>query len=124
MLLGPQGNYSWPKFYLQTDPSWTPGSLHWYTNRPVEKNTISEYMQSIMSAGGIEGHFRNHSLRKATATRFFEKGVDPQLIQEQTGHKSNAIMLYKKSNLEMKKKCLICLMFYQLRCMKLETERK
>ena len=34
----------------------------------------------------------------------FEKGVDPQLIQEQTGHKSNAIMLYKKSNLEMKKK--------------------
>ena len=53
---------------------------------------------------GIEDHFRNHSLRKATATRLFEKGVDPQLIQEQTGHKSSAVMLYKKSNIEMKRK--------------------
>ena len=33
----------------------------------------------------------------------FKKEVNHQLIQEQTWHKSNAIMLYKKSNLEMKK---------------------
>ena len=30
-------------------------------------------------------------------------GVDPQLIKEQTGHKSEAVMLYKKSNLKQKK---------------------
>ena len=56
-----------------------------------------------MSEAGIEGHFRNHSTRKSTCTRLFQKGVDPQLIKEQTGHKSEAIMRYKKSNLEMKK---------------------
>ena len=51
----------------------------------------------------MEGNFKNHSIRKATYTRLFRKGVDPQLIKEQTGHKSEAVMLYKKSNLQQKK---------------------
>ena len=51
----------------------------------------------------MEGNFRNHSMRKSTCTRLFRKGVDPQLIKEQTGHKSEAVMLYKKSNLQQKK---------------------
>ena len=42
-------------------------------------------------------------MRKATCTRLFRKGVDLQLIKEQTGHKSEAVMLYKKSNLQQKK---------------------
>ena len=42
-------------------------------------------------------------MRKAACTRLFRKGVDPQLIKEQTGHKSEAVMLYKKSNLQQKK---------------------
>ena len=53
--------------------------------------------------GGVEGNFKNHSMRKSTCTRLFRKGVDPQLIKEQTGHKSEAVMLYKKSNLQQKK---------------------
>ena len=40
----------------------------------------------------MEGNFKNHSMRKATCTRLFRKGVDPQLIKEQTGHKSEAVM--------------------------------
>ena len=56
---------------------------------------IGEYLKKIMQEEGIEGHFRNHSLHKSTATRLFEQGVDPQLIKEQTGHKSEAIMRYK-----------------------------
>ena len=55
----------------------------------------------MMEEGGIEGHFHNHSTRKSTCTHLFQKGVDPQLIKEQTGHKSEAIVLYKKSNLAM-----------------------
>ena len=51
----------------------------------------------------MEGNFKNHSVRKATCTRLFRKGVDPQLIKEQTGHKSEAVILYKKSNLQQKK---------------------
>ena len=58
----------------------------------------------MMEDAGISGHFRNHSTRKSTCTRLFQKGVDPQLIKEQTGHKSNAIMRYKKSNIEMKQR--------------------
>ena len=53
----------------------------------------------------MEGNFKNHSMRKSTCTRLFKKGVDPQLITEQTGHKSEAVMLYMKSNLRQKKKC-------------------
>ena len=52
----------------------------------------------------MEGNFKNHSMRKSTYTRLFRKGVDPQLIKEQTGHKSEAIMLYKKSNMQQKKR--------------------
>ena len=104
MLLSPPGNRSWPRFYVQTDSKWHPGAFQWYTCRPVGKNTLGNYMQKIMQQGGIEGYFRNHSLRKATATRLFEQGVDPQLIKEATGHKSDAVMLYKKSNLKMKEK--------------------
>ena len=37
-------------------------------------------------------------------TKLFQKGVDPQLIKEQTGHKSDSVMRYKKSNLDMKQK--------------------
>ena len=104
MLLSPPGNRSWPRFYVQTDNKWHPGAFQWYTCRPVGKNTLGNYMEKIMQQGGIEGHFRNHSLRKATATRLFEQEVDPQLIKEATGHKSDAVMLYKKSNLKMKEK--------------------
>ena len=52
----------------------------------------------------MEGNFKNHSMRKSTCTRLFRKGMDPQLIKEQTGHKSQAVMLYKKSNLKQKKR--------------------
>ena len=56
-----------------------------------------------MKRGDEEANFKNHSMRKSTYTRLFRKGVDPQLIKEQTGHKSEAVMLYKKSNLKQKK---------------------
>ena len=62
-----------------------------------------------MKKGGIEGNFKNHSMRKSTCTRLFRKGVDPQLIKEQTGHKSDAVVLYKKSNLEQKKEVSVLL---------------
>ena len=41
-------------------------------------------------------------MRKSTCTRLFRKGVDPKLIKEQRGHKSEAVILYKKSNLQQK----------------------
>ena len=57
----------------------------------------------MMKRGGMEGNFKNYSMRKSTCTRLFRKGVDPQLIKEQTGHKSEAVMLYKNFNSKQKK---------------------
>ncbi len=49
-----------------------------------------------MKQAGIEGKFTNHSLCAMTATRMFQKGVDEQLIKCVTGHKSDAVRLYKR----------------------------
>ena len=103
-FVSPRGSYYFPKFYQQTNNEWSPGGDNWYLPNPVGKNTIGKYLEEIMAAGGIPGNWKNHCLRKACASRLFRKGVDPQLIAEQTGHKSNAIMLYKKTSLDLKKK--------------------
>ena len=44
----------------------------------------------MMVMAGIDGYFTNHSLRHTTA-RLFDKDVDKQQIQEQTGHNSVAV---------------------------------
>ena len=53
-------------------------------------------VNSLMKQAGIEGKFTNHSLRATTATHMFQKGVDEQLIKCVTGHKSDAVRLYKR----------------------------
>ena len=75
------------------------GADYWYTICPVGKNTLGKYIQTMMVEAGIEGNFRNHSTREISCTRLFQQSIDPQLIKEQTGHKSEAIMRYKKLNL-------------------------
>ena len=55
-----------------------------------------------MLMAGIDGYFTNHSLRHTTVTRLFDKDVDKQLIQEQTGHNSVAKRCYKRPNLCLK----------------------
>ena len=50
------------------------------------------YIEDMMKGGGVELNFKNHSMRKSTCTRIFRKWVDPKLIKEQTGHKSEAVI--------------------------------
>ena len=57
----------------------------------------------MMSEAGIEGNYKNHSLRKSTYPRLFRKWVEAEHIKEQTGHKSDAVTSYKKSNTAQKK---------------------
>ena len=45
LSLGPTGSYHWPRFYVQTDPKWEPGSDYQYTNRPVG------YIEDMMKRG-------------------------------------------------------------------------
>ena len=55
LFLGPRGSYHWPRFYVQTDPKWEPGSDYWYTNRPVGKNTLGGYIEDMMKWGVWRG---------------------------------------------------------------------
>ena len=58
----------------------------------------------MMKRGVCRGSSRTILLRKSTCTRLFRKGLDPQLIKEQTWHKSEAVMLYKKIKLATEKR--------------------
>lgn len=68
----------------------------WFSDKPVGINSLKKVVNSLMRQAGIDGRFTNHSLHATTATRMFEKGVDEQLIKCVTGHKSDAVRLYKR----------------------------
>ncbi len=70
----------------------------WYSDKPVGVNSLKKVVSSMMKEAGIEGHFTNHSLHATTATRMYEKGIDEQLIKEVTGHKSDAVRIYKHTS--------------------------
>jgi hypothetical protein len=53
-------------------------------------------MKEMCSKAGLSGNFTNHSGKVTCATRLFERNVDEQLIMRQTGHRSNAVRLYKR----------------------------
>ncbi len=68
----------------------------WFTDKPVGVNSLKKVISNMMKDAGIKGRFTNHSLRASMATCMFRKGVDEQLIKEVTGHKSDAVRLYKR----------------------------
>ncbi len=70
----------------------------WYTDKPVGVNSLKKVVSDMMKDAGIEGRFTNHSLRATTATRMYDKGIDEQLIKEVTGHKSDAVQIYKHTS--------------------------
>ncbi len=70
----------------------------WYTDKPVGVNSLKTVVANLMKSAGIEGRYTNHSLRATTATRMYENGVDEQLIKEVTGHKSDAVRIYKHTS--------------------------
>jgi hypothetical protein len=59
----------------------------------------------LCEQAGFKGHFTNHSLQATAATRFYDAGLDKQLIAEKNGHRSSAIRLYKRTQNTQLKKC-------------------
>ena len=70
----------------------------WYMAQPIGQHTLSKMVKMICQAGSLEGYFTNHSLRASAASRLYNAGVDEQLIQETTGHKSIAVRGYKRTS--------------------------
>ena len=70
----------------------------WYTKQPVGVNTLRNVVKTLCEDTGIPGYYTNHSLRSSSVTRMYQSGVDEQLIQEITGHRSLAVQSYKQTS--------------------------
>ena len=93
-------------FYLRPlqQPKSTEHGEVWFYNQAVGRNTLSQVVSKICKNAGIGGFRTNHSLRTSAACRLYEQGIEEQLIQEQTGHRSNAVRGYKRTTDAMKRK--------------------
>ena len=60
---------SQPAFYLQ--PSRTPTSSCWYTNKPLGHTTLGKTISRLCKSAGIEGFRTNHSLRATATTQLY-----------------------------------------------------
>ena len=89
-------------FYLRPHKKFTPDTP-WYDCVPVGKEIMKKYMATLCAAAGTENK-TNHSLRATGASAMFNAGVPEKLIRDVTGHTSNALHLYKRPNLQQKRK--------------------
>ncbi len=75
-----------------------------YSCQPLGIHKIESAIKNLYLEAGLKGKRSNHSLRATAATRLYEAEVDEQLIQEHTGHRSNAIRGYKRTSSNLQKK--------------------
>ncbi|CAC5418560.1 unnamed protein product [Mytilus coruscus] len=83
---------------LYLRPLKIPNGNIWYADQPIGRHSLANIVASICQEAGIGGYRTNHSLRASAATRMYDAGVDEQLICEVTGHRSNAVRNYKRTN--------------------------
>ena len=69
----------------------------WYLDKPVGINTLHKAVKTMCDRASIDSYFTNHSLRSSSATRLYTNGIDEQVIQEITGHRSLAVRSYKRT---------------------------
>ncbi|CAC5358886.1 unnamed protein product [Mytilus coruscus] len=89
---------------LYLRPLKIPNGNIWYADQPIGRHSLANIVASICQEAGIGGYHTNHSLRASAATRMYDAGVDEQLICEVTGHRSNAVRNYKRTNEKQKRK--------------------
>ncbi|CAC5388526.1 unnamed protein product [Mytilus coruscus] len=89
---------------LYLRPLKIPNGNIWYADQPIGRHSLANIVASICQEAGIGGYRTNHSLRASAATRMYDAAVDEQLICEFTGHRSNAVRNYKRTNEKQKRK--------------------
>ena len=70
----------------------------WYLDGPVGANSLKEVVGDVCKKANLPGYYTNHSLRSSSATRMYHSGIDEQVIQEITGHRSLAVRSYKRTS--------------------------
>ena len=83
-------------FYKQELKS--PQSDVWYSKQAKGIHSLQKMVSEMCKLAGIGGFRTNHSLRATAASRLYQSGMDEQLIQEVTGHRSMAVREYKRTN--------------------------
>ena len=92
------------KYYLRPLSDPLPNAKVWYSCQARGKHKIEGVVAKLCDKAGFSGRHSNHSARAAAATNLYENGIDEQLIQEKTGHRSVAVRSYKRtSNRQLKK---------------------
>ncbi len=83
----------------------------WYSDKPLGINSIAKTVGNLMKQAGKSGNFTNHCLRVTAVTRMFEGGIKEQLVKEKTGHKSDAVRMYKRTSdnlMEQAERAVVC----------------
>ncbi len=81
-----------------------------YSCQPLGIHKIESAIKNLCLEADIKGKRTNHSLRVTSATHLYEAEMDKQLIQERTGHRSNAVWGYKRTSTNLQKK--VCQTLY------------
>ena len=84
------------ELYLQPKKKFTANC--WFLDKPVGVNTLRDVVKTVCGIAKLPGYYTNHSLRSSSATRMYHNGVDEQVIQEITGHRSMSVRSYKRTS--------------------------
>ena len=104
-LLPPNRNCS--SFYLQPRKKIVPDI--WFQDRPCGENRLRDTIKELCKEAKLPGFYSNHSLRSTATTKMYQSGLDEQLIQEVTGHRSVAVHSYKRTSQKQRKVASNCI---------------
>ena len=82
-------------FYLHSLEK--PTITRWYGEQVVGLNTLQKVTGKLLK-DVKKGHYTNHSLCRSGTSWLFQVGVDPKLIREFTGHRSDALYAYETTS--------------------------
>ena len=71
-----------------------------FSKQVVGRNILSTVVKRFCEAAGFSGNYTNHSGKVTCATALFHSGIDEQLVQRQTRHRSDAVRRYKQPSKE------------------------
>ena len=74
----------------------------------VGKCTLAKTVSRMLKDAKLDGYFMNHSLRTGT-TRLFRAGIDRKIIEEFTGHRSDALDNYQVTSYEQREELSVVL---------------
>ena len=83
-----------------------------FTNKVIGKNTLAQMMPKMFKASNIdvgERRITGHSGRVTMCTTLFNNGFSENSVRKRSGHRSNALDLYMREKVDMRKRISSCL---------------